>query len=161
MVRPAADVIATVRAEFCLPIRKFYEQRVTDVPRQSWKRFSWRSIRNTRRDHRPPAHTGVPAFLPGASPRRVHRQHGRRTHLRNTNGALRHQPFHHKPYIGIVDKTSTIHHILDENHLDRDETMFVGDMEHDIEAGQAGGIHTCAVLTGYNALEKLRAMGPT
>jgi phosphoglycolate phosphatase len=69
-------------------------------------------------------------------------------------------PFITRSYIGIVDKTSTIHHILDENHLNRDETMFVGDMEHDIEAGQAGGIHTCAVLTGYNHLEKLRAMGP-
>jgi phosphoglycolate phosphatase len=65
-----------------------------------------------------------------------------------------------KPYIGIEDKTSKIHHILDENGLDRDETMFVGDMEHDIEAGKAGGIHTCAVLTGYNPVDKLRAMKP-
>ena len=65
-----------------------------------------------------------------------------------------------KPYIGIEDKTSKIHHILDENHLNRDETLFVGDMEHDIEAGRAGGVHTCAVLTGYNHLEKLQAMEP-
>ncbi|HUJ72399.1 MAG TPA: HAD hydrolase-like protein, partial [Verrucomicrobiae bacterium] len=42
----------------------------------------------------------------------------------------------------------------------RAETMFVGDMEHDIEAGKTGGIHTCAVLTGYNHLDKLRAMEP-
>jgi phosphoglycolate phosphatase-like HAD superfamily hydrolase len=33
-------------------------------------------------------------------------------------------------------------------------------MEHDIEAGQAGGVRTCAVLTGYNPLDKLRAMKP-
>jgi phosphoglycolate phosphatase-like HAD superfamily hydrolase len=33
-------------------------------------------------------------------------------------------------------------------------------MEHDIEAGRAGGIHTCAVLTGYNHEARLRAMKP-
>jgi phosphoglycolate phosphatase len=65
-----------------------------------------------------------------------------------------------KPYIGIEDKTAKIHQILDENRLDRSETMFVGDMEHDIEAGKAGGVHTCAVLTGYNAAAKLQAMRP-
>ena len=41
-----------------------------------------------------------------------------------------------KPYIGIEDKTTKIHHLLDENRLARHETMFVGDMEHDIEAGK-------------------------
>ncbi|HUJ71002.1 MAG TPA: HAD hydrolase-like protein, partial [Verrucomicrobiae bacterium] len=69
-------------------------------------------------------------------------------------------PFITKPYIGIEDKTAKIHHILDENHLHREETMFVGDMEHDIEAGKAGGVRTCAVLTGYNLEEKLRALEP-
>ena len=38
--------------------------------------------------------------------------------------------------------------------------MFVGDMEHDLAAGRAGGVQTCAVLTGYNHLEKLQAMRP-
>jgi phosphoglycolate phosphatase-like HAD superfamily hydrolase len=33
-------------------------------------------------------------------------------------------------------------------------------MEHDIAAGKAGGVRTCAVLTGYNHSEKLRALQP-
>jgi ADP-ribose pyrophosphatase YjhB (NUDIX family) len=40
------------------------------------------------------------------------------------------------------------------------ETLFIGDMEHDIETARHGGIHSCAVLTGYNTLEQLRAAKP-
>ncbi len=41
-----------------------------------------------------------------------------------------------------------------------DETLFIGDMEHDIETAKHGGVHSCAVLTGYNTLEQLRAAQP-
>ena len=33
-------------------------------------------------------------------------------------------------------------------------------MQHDIETAKHGGIHSCAVLTGYNSLEQLRASKP-
>jgi ADP-ribose pyrophosphatase YjhB (NUDIX family) len=33
-------------------------------------------------------------------------------------------------------------------------------MEHDIATAKHGGIHSCAVLTGYNTLEQLRAAKP-
>ncbi len=65
-----------------------------------------------------------------------------------------------KPYIGIWDKRKKIHEILEENGLQPDETMFVGDMQHDIETAHHGGVHSCAVLTGYNTLEQLRAAEP-
>ena len=38
--------------------------------------------------------------------------------------------------------------------------MFIGDMEHDIETARHGGIHSCAVLTGYNTLDQLRRANP-
>jgi ADP-ribose pyrophosphatase YjhB (NUDIX family) len=38
--------------------------------------------------------------------------------------------------------------------------LFVGDMQHDIETAHHGGVHSCAVLTGYNTLEQLRAAAP-
>jgi len=44
--------------------------------------------------------------------------------------------------------------------LKPDETLFIGDMEHDIETARHGGIHSCAVLTGYNTLEQLREAKP-
>ena len=33
-------------------------------------------------------------------------------------------------------------------------------MEHDIETARHGGVHSCAVLTGYNTLEQLREAKP-
>jgi ADP-ribose pyrophosphatase YjhB (NUDIX family) len=38
--------------------------------------------------------------------------------------------------------------------------LFIGDMQHDIETAKHGGIHSCAVLTGYNSLAQLRASAP-
>ncbi|HXI83460.1 MAG TPA: HAD family hydrolase [Verrucomicrobiae bacterium] len=149
------------RAEFCLPVRKFYETRVSHIPQAKLEEIFLAEY--------PKHHAAITVlphtqeFLRFCKERRmgVYIASTVDPHTYETLGDLFGiKSFITKPYIGIVDKTSTIHHILDENHLDRDETMFVGDMEHDIEAGQAGGIHTCAVLTGYNSLEKLRAMGP-
>ena len=65
-----------------------------------------------------------------------------------------------RPYVGVWDKRRMIHQILNENGLIPEETLFVGDMEHDIETSRHGGIASCAVLTGYNSLEQLRQAGP-
>jgi phosphoglycolate phosphatase len=65
-----------------------------------------------------------------------------------------------RPYTDVWDKREKIHEILAENNLKPDETLFIGDMEHDIATAKHGGIHSCAVLTGYNTLEQLRAAKP-
>src|SRR5207249_12270424 len=58
------------------------------------------------------------------------------------------------------DKHEKIHEILEEDRLQPEETLFSGDMEHDIETAKHGGIHSCAVLTSYNTLGQLRAAEP-
>jgi phosphoglycolate phosphatase len=68
--------------------------------------------------------------------------------------------FLEKPYTGVWDKRQKIHDILRENDLRPGETLFIGDMQHDIETARHGGVHSCAVLTGYNTLEQLRAAKP-
>ena len=65
-----------------------------------------------------------------------------------------------RPYTDVWDKREKIHDILRENNLQPAETLFIGDMEHDIETARHGGIHSCGVLTGYNTLEQLRAAKP-
>src|SRR5258705_14011968 len=65
-----------------------------------------------------------------------------------------------RPYVEVWDKRAKIHTILEENKLKPDETLFIGDMQHDIETAKHGGIHSCAVLTGYNTLDQLRAAAP-
>ncbi len=68
--------------------------------------------------------------------------------------------FFEKPYTGVWDKREKIHEILRENRLQPKDTLFIGDMQHDIETARHGGVHSCAVLTGYNTLEQLRAAKP-
>jgi ADP-ribose pyrophosphatase YjhB (NUDIX family) len=49
---------------------------------------------------------------------------------------------------------------LADHNLRPEETLFIGDMQHDIETAKHGGVQSCAVLTGYNTLEQLRAAQP-
>lgn len=69
-------------------------------------------------------------------------------------------PFLKKAYVGIADKREVIHRILEENQLDPAETLFVGDMVHDVETAHHGGIGSCAVLTGFDPAPKLATAKP-
>ena len=69
--------------------------------------------------------------------------------------------FFDRTYLGIWDKRKKINEILNENELARDETVYVGDMQHDVETAHHGGIHSAALLTGYNTLEQLQQINPT
>jgi phosphoglycolate phosphatase len=149
------------RAEFCLPIRKFYQRRLPHVPQATLEGIFLAKYPEYHDEITLLPHTldflrfckrrRMGVFIASSVDSRTYESQMTRFSI---------GPFVTKPYIGIEDKTAKVHHILEENHLDRDETLFVGDMEHDIEAGKAGGIHTCAVLTGYNPVEKLRALEP-
>ncbi len=65
-----------------------------------------------------------------------------------------------KAYVQVHDKRKTILHLLAEQNLDPHETMFIGDMLHDVESARHGGVVSCAVLTGYDSLAKLRSSNP-
>jgi phosphoglycolate phosphatase-like HAD superfamily hydrolase len=64
-------------------------------------------------------------------------------------------------YTGIMDKREKIREILHAHALDPKETMFVGDMVHDIETAKHGGVLDVAVLTGFDRIEKLLPARPT
>lgn len=64
-------------------------------------------------------------------------------------------------YTGIMDKREKIREILHTHSLDPKETMFVGDMVHDIETARHGGVLDVAVLTGFDRIEKLLPARPT
>jgi phosphoglycolate phosphatase len=61
---------------------------------------------------------------------------------------------------GVADKRVEIRALIERHGLEATETLFVGDMEHDIEAAVAGGVRSCAVLTGYQTAQALRAWDP-
>lgn len=149
------------RREFCLPIRKFYERRIPHVPQAKLEEVFLARYREVQDEITLLPHTlvflkfcrqgNLGVFIASTVDRHTYEYQSERFGLA---GLIT------KPYIGIEDKTQKIHHILDENQLDPQQTLFVGDMEHDIETGKHGGVRTCAVLTGYNHVEKLRAMQP-
>jgi len=64
-------------------------------------------------------------------------------------------------YTEIMDKREKIREILHTHSLDPQETMFVGDMVHDIETAKHGGVLDVAVLTGFDRIEKLLPARPT
>lgn len=60
----------------------------------------------------------------------------------------------------IIDKEKVIEDIMKEMKFNSDETIYVGDMVHDIDAGKRAGVKTVAVLSGYDSKEKLEKAKP-
>lgn len=81
-------------------------------------------------------------------------------HFKVQGGRLGVGSYFRKAYVQALDKRKTILHLLAEHDLEPQETLFVGDMVHDIETAHHGGVVSCAVLTGYDSLAKLQAANP-
>jgi phosphoglycolate phosphatase-like HAD superfamily hydrolase/ADP-ribose pyrophosphatase YjhB (NUDIX family) len=149
------------RAEFQLPFANFYQRHTPEVPMEqleAWFHTEYRQAQETVAEL-PHARE----FLEFCRERKV------RTFLLSTvqGGHFKAQcrangfdAFIDKAYTDVWDKRKKIHDILRENNLQPGETLFVGDMEHDIATAKHGGVHSCAVLTGYNTVDQLRAAGP-
>ena len=149
------------RAEFSLPFTNFYNRHTPDVAMPQLEEWFHASFKD--------AQTSVVELPHARKFLEFCRANKLRTFLLST---VHHDyfttqcrvtgfdAFLDKPYTGVWDKRKKIHDILVENRLKPDETLFIGDMEHDIETAKHGGIHSCAVLTGYNTLDQLRAAGP-
>lgn len=156
-----ALTLSEFRRDFCLPVRRFYEARLPHVPMARLEAVFLEKYHQLHDTITLLPHTldflafcretKVGVFIASTvDPVTYERQAAR-------FGVDRYVT---RSYIGIEDKTQKIRHILEENRLNPVESLFVGDMEHDIAAGKAGGVHTCAVLTGYNYVEALRAAQP-
>lgn len=64
-------------------------------------------------------------------------------------------------YSGVLDKRKLIGEILNTHQMEKSDTVFVGDMTHDIDTAHHGGIMSIGVLTGYNRAPVLAASEPT
>lgn len=149
------------RAEFCLPFTIFYDRHTPHVSLaqlESWFHSRFRQVQDLVC---PLPHARD--FLEFCRARKmrtfllstVHRDHFE-VQAASTGFAS----YLERAYIEVWDKRQKIREILAENALVPDETLFIGDMQHDIETAKHGGIHSCAVLTGYNTLPQLRSAGP-
>jgi phosphoglycolate phosphatase len=149
------------RAEFSLPFRKFYDRHVPHVPMPLLEDWFHRSFKAAQSSVVELPHARE--FLEFCRAKKL------RTFLLSTIHpdhfavqcrVIDFHTFLEKSYTDVWDTRKKIHDILAENNLKPDETLFIGDMEHDIDTAKHGGIHSCAVLTGYNTLEQLRAAKP-
>jgi phosphoglycolate phosphatase-like HAD superfamily hydrolase/ADP-ribose pyrophosphatase YjhB (NUDIX family) len=156
-----AMTLDTFRAEFQLPFTTFYDRHTPHVPMAQLEEWFHTEFRRAQGSVVPLPHSrdflefckdrGMRMFL-------LSTVHG--DHFEVQNRDIKFDAFLEKPYTDVWDKREKIHEILRENNLKPDETLFIGDMEHDIATARHGGIHSCAVLTGYNTLEQLRAAQP-
>ncbi|HEY3761463.1 MAG TPA: NUDIX domain-containing protein [Verrucomicrobiae bacterium] len=149
------------RAEFALPFTKFYDRHTPGVPMPKLENWFHNELKRVQDSVCELPHARE--FLEFCRAKKV------RTFLLSTIhtdhfkaqcAVTGFDVFLEKPYTNVWDKRKKIHEILLENDLRPDETLFIGDMEHDIETAHHGGVHSCAVLTGYNTLDQLRAAAP-
>ncbi|MHB9008253.1 MAG: NUDIX domain-containing protein [Limisphaerales bacterium] len=149
------------RAEFCLPFKHFYDRYVPHVPLAQLEEWFHREFSQAQELVRPLPHARE--FL------QFCRDQGLRTFLLSSvhpaayatqAAATGFGAFLDQACVGVWDKRARIHDLLREHDLQPRETLFIGDMEHDIETARHGGVHSCAVLTGYNHLAQLRASQP-
>ena len=149
------------RAEFSLPFTKFYDRHTPNVPMpqlEDWFHTEFKRSQDSVCEL--PHAREFLEFCRAKKLRTFLLSTVHRDHFAVQCKVTGFDAFLDKPYTDVWDKRKKIHEILLENSLKPDETLFIGDMEHDIETAHHGGVHSCAVLTGYNTLEQLRAAKP-
>ncbi|MDP7049167.1 MAG: NUDIX domain-containing protein [Verrucomicrobiota bacterium] len=150
------------RNEFQLPFTRFYERFTPDIPLETLEGWFHGSFREVCGEVTALPHANE--FLEFCKTRKI------RCFILSTvnSGYFTVQAANagmdgcfEKLYLGIWDKREKIDEIIQENNLLKDETLYIGDMQHDIETAHHGDIHSCALLTGYNTLDQLRQSRPT
>ncbi len=157
----AEMTLAEFRAEFCLPFTKFYDRHTPHVAMpqlEMWFHHRFRQVQDSVCEL--PHARDFLEFCRARKLRTFLLSTVQREHFATQDVSIGFGKYLDRPYVEIWDKRKKIHDILAENNLLPDETLFIGDMQHDIETAQHGGIHSCAVLTGYNTLAQLRAAKP-
>ncbi len=149
------------RAEFALPFTLFYDRHVPGVPLPLLEGWFHERFKQVQDSVVPLPHAreflewcqarGLKLFILSTV---------RPDHFKKQATKAGFGNFFHRTYLGVRDKRSKIRALLEENQLSPDETLFIGDMQHDVDTAKAGGVHSCAVLTGYNRLEQLRTSQP-
>lgn len=150
------------RRHFRLPFSGFYAELLPEASAESLEALYERFFAGLQDD--------IP-LLPGARNFLEYcQQTGRRTFLLSTIKAthfdkqadrLGVKGYFEHCYVEIMDKREKIREILATHDLDPRETMFVGDMVHDIETARHGGVLDVAVLTGFDPADKLLSVHPT
>ena len=156
-----AITLEEFRTEFCLPMEPFYERRMSahtmDVINEAYHR------------HFVPFAEAVEPLPNSRAFLEFCRKTGRRLFVLSTisPGHFEHQAgkfgfteFFERSYTGIIDKRHKIGEILRDHRLQAHETLFAGDMVHDVATAHHAGVLAVALLSGFDDHAKLAAAGP-
>ncbi len=149
------------RAEFCLPFDRFYDRFVPHVPLpelEVWFHNHFFQVQDSVREL--PHAREFLEFCQSNGARMFILSTVRKDHFKlqaEQTGFIR---YFEGIYVQVFDKRKVILELLDAHGLKTSETLFIGDMQHDVESAHHGGVHSCAVLTGYNRREQLEASQP-
>ena len=149
------------RERFELPFVGFYKSHIPDIPIEQLEAWFHEAFSAEQDSVRPLNHAAefldycqkmeLRCFVLSA----IHPRHFEQ-HLAQTGFAS----YFEKTYTGIWDKRDEIHALMERHALNPEETLYIGDMEHDVETAHHAGIPACAVLTGFKGLEALRQTNP-
>ena len=144
------------RSEFALPLSRFYERFLPGIPIERIEEVYHRQFQVRR---------GEVGLLPGVSEFLEFCRGSNRSlytlstmyghHFNEQTRRLDVQDYFLKVYVEVIDKAAEIGRVLAENHLVPQETAFVGDMAHDIEAAKKCGVLPVGILTGFDTVDKL------
>jgi phosphoglycolate phosphatase len=149
------------REKFFLPFKEFYKIYIPEVTMEELDQHYHRSFKSLENEVALLPHarefldyckeSGMPLFLLSTIQREHFETQGERFGVRS---------YFKRAYVEAFDKRKTILSLLAEYQLEPAETIFIGDMMHDVETAQFGGVVSCAVLTGYDSLTKLSSVSP-
>jgi phosphoglycolate phosphatase-like HAD superfamily hydrolase len=149
------------RLKFDLPVETFYDAHLPGVPFEEIDRSFFKGFRQALH-HVTPFPATVP-FLQDAVRLGVSLQILTTLDCENADrmvGEYGWSRYFDAVHAGIANKIPYLVRLVREGGLDPDRTVFVGDLPHDIEAGRAAGVRTCAVLSGYGTRDRLTALSP-
>ena len=152
---------AEFREKFYLPFPEFYKEHLPDSALPDLEKHYHNAFKNLQHGIAPLPHSldfleylqkrGMPTFLLST----IHQ-----AHFEDQGGRLGWKKYFRQAYVQALDKRKVILELMAEHDLNADETIFIGDMMHDIETARHAGVTSCAVLTGYDSLAKLKSVSP-
>ena len=156
-----AFTAAEFREKFYLPFPEFYKEYLPESALPELDHHYHTAFKLLQTGIAPLPHSldfldyltarGMPTFLLST----IHHEH-----FEAQGGRLGWKNYFRQAYVQALDKRKVILHLLAEHDLDASETIFIGDMVHDIETARHAGVMSCAVLTGYDSLAKLKTANP-
>lgn len=149
------------RSEFELPFTGFYDRFVPDIPIQQLEQWFHEAF--SKEQHSVCPMSQARSFLDFCSKHQIRSFVLSAIHPKHFDVHIQKSGFgsyFEQAYTGVWDKREKIHEILNANSLDPEETLYIGDMEHDIETAHHGGMAGCAVLTGFKGLKALQQSQP-